>query len=145
MSIYNDTKPADGLPGERITPVMFWPMWVGVADAEQGAGAAKYLDDPKHLATTWPMPCVSVSDPTFLPRNYWRGPTWVNLNWTAVRGLQRCGQTEVAEALRVKTLDLVARTPIIHEYYYPLTGDGLGSKNYGWTAALFIDLIMKPE
>ncbi|MGD0898291.1 MAG: hypothetical protein ABR915_10685 [Thermoguttaceae bacterium] len=60
------------------------------------------------------------------------------------RGRQRTGPGP-GRRRRNKTLDLVARTPVIYEYYNPHTGDGLGSKNYGWTAALYIDLVMKPE
>lgn len=41
-----------------------------------------------------------------------------------------------------KTLDLITRSPILYEYYNPLTGDGLGSPHYGWTSSLYIDLIL---
>ena len=143
LGIYNDVLP-DKSVSDSITPVIFWPMWVGVATPKQAINAVKYLTDPKVFATKWTMPSVAAGDPGFLPRDYWRGPVWINLNWTAVRGLERCGQKAAAAALREKTLDLIARTPVIYEYYDPLTGDGLGSCNYGWSSALYIDLVLKP-
>ena len=143
MGIYNDVS-ADKSISDTITPAIFWPMWAGVATDKQAITATKYLSDPKMFAAKWPMPSVALGDPRFSAQGYWRGPTWVNLNWIAMRGLQRCGQKAAAAALREKTLDLVARTPVLYEYYDPLTGDGLGSRNYGWTAALYIDLILEP-
>ena len=38
----------------------------------------------------------------------------------------------------------MARTPVFYEYYNPINGDGVGSKNYGWTSALYIDLTLDP-
>ena len=143
MGIYNDVS-ADKSVSDTITPAIFWPMWAGIATPKQAITATKYLNDPKMFAARWPMPSVALGDPRFNAQGYWRGPTWVNLNWIAVRGLQRCGQKAAAAALREKTLDLVARTPVLYEYYDPLTGGGLGSRNYGWTAALYIDLILEP-
>jgi glycogen debranching enzyme len=87
---------------------------------------------------------VAQNDPSFTPTNFWRGPVWVNLNWMAVRALQRYGFDAEAADLRARTLSLVARTPTPYEYYNPRTGDGLGSPNYGWTAALYIDLALDP-
>ena len=141
--IYNDVN-ADKTISDSITPAIFWPMWAGVPTDDQVTITAKYLSDPKMFAATWPMPSVALGDPRFRPSEYWRGPTWINLNWIAVRGLQRYGQNRAAAVLREKSLDLIARTPVIYEYYNPLTGDGLGSRNYGWTAALYIDMILEP-
>jgi hypothetical protein len=31
------------------------------------------------------------------------------------------------------------------EYYNPITGTGLGGKNFSWTAALVIDIIMMKD
>jgi putative isomerase len=144
LGVYNDTQKGQGT-SDFITPVIFWPMWTGVATEEQGIGAVKYLGDPKCLAATWPLPSVALSHSTFRPKDYWRGPTWINLNWTAIRGLHRCGLEKEAADLREKTLKLVGRTPVFYEYYDPQTGEGLGSANYGWTAALCIDLILSPD
>lgn len=144
LGVYNDTRKGQG-PSELITPVIFWPLWTGIATEKQASAPMKYVNDPKCLAAAWPLPSVALSAPTFHPKDYWRGPTWINLNWTAIRGLQRYGLKKDADQLRRQTLNLVGRTPVFYEYYDPLTGEGLGSPNYGWTAALCIDLIVSPD
>ncbi len=103
------------------------------------------LKDPDGLATPWPLASAAKKLPSYEPRGYWRGPAWINLNWVAIRGLERYEFKEQAAALREKTLKLVSRTPILYEYYDSQTGDGLGSTHYGWTAALFIDLVLDEE
>ncbi|MFC1609813.1 hypothetical protein ACFL6C_02555 [Myxococcota bacterium] len=84
------------------------------------------------LSTPWPIPSTAPSDSTFDPRCYWRGPSWINLNWLLV---PRLGST-----LRERTLDLVDRSGF-REYYHPLTGEGLGARRFTWTAALVLDLL----
>lgn len=141
--LFNDVL-EDGSISRCLTPVVFWPLWVGVATQEQAAQCLPYLADPKVFASPWPVPSVALDHPAFAADDYWRGPVWINLNWVAIRGLQGYGHDSAAALLREKTLDLIARTPVLHEYYNPTNGAGLGSPHYGWTAALYIDLIMRP-
>jgi putative isomerase len=143
QGLFNDVLEDQSL-STCLTPVIFWPMWTGVAREDQIEAAIASLKDPKVFGSKWPIPSVATSHPAFRARDYWRGPVWINLNWMTIRGLQRYGRREAADALREKTLDLVARTAILHEYYDPTDGSGLGSPHYGWTAALYIDLIMNP-
>ena len=143
VGIYNDVL-ADKSISDAITPAIYWPLWAGVATKKQAVKSAEYVSDPKMFGAKWPMPSVAVGDPRFMARSYWRGPVWINLNWVGIRGLERCGQKAAAAALREKTLDLIARTPVLYEYYDPLSGGGMGSLNYGWTSALYIDLVLEP-
>jgi hypothetical protein len=78
--------------------------------------------------------------PEFERRRYWRGPIWANLNWLLGRGLRQQGFAEQAEALERTTLDLVARSGM-HEYFDPVTGEGLGADDFSWTAAAVIDIL----
>jgi glycogen debranching enzyme len=82
--------------------------------------------------------------PGFSRHQYWRGPVWVNINWGAVLGLRRHGRDDLARALTEETLDLV-REHGFWEYYDPDTGDGLGSEEFSWTAALVLDLLATHE
>jgi putative isomerase len=143
LGIYNDVM-EDGTVSDTMTPAIYWPIWAGVATGKQIANSVKYLDDPKMFGAKWPMPSVALGDPRFTQTEYWRGPTWINLNWIAIRGLERRGQKAAADGLREKTLDLLAHTPVFHEYYNPITGAGLGCPNYGWSAALYVDLTLQP-
>lgn len=142
LGVFNDAL-GDGSVSACLTPVVFWPLWVGLATEQQAKRTAQYLDAPRVFDVKWPLPSVAVEDPAFRPDDYWRGPVWINLNWVAIGGLQRYGDTDAAAVLREKTLDLIARSPILYEYYNPLTGEGLGSPHYGWTSALYIDLVLR--
>ncbi|HEU5060518.1 MAG TPA: hypothetical protein VFU21_28500, partial [Kofleriaceae bacterium] len=73
-------------------------------------------------------------------RRYWRGPTWVNVNWMLVAGLRRAGAASAADRLAGRTLELVERSGF-REYFDPRTGEGCGAEDFAWTAALAIDLL----
>jgi glycogen debranching enzyme len=73
-------------------------------------------------------------------RRYWRGPVWASLNWLLARGLRGHGLTDQAESLNSATLALVERAGM-REYFDPLTGEGLGSDDFSWTAAVALDIL----
>ena len=84
--------------GEGITDTVadLFPLYAGVPDERQ---ARRLVDE--HLAAPdrfgaapdapWAITTVAKSSDAFAPRNYWRGPVWINVNWCFVRGLERCG------------------------------------------------------
>jgi hypothetical protein len=76
----------------------------------------------------------------FDPRNYWRGPVWININWMLSQGLKRSGYTEKADAMKRDMIQLPIRFGF-HEYFDSQTGRGYGSSDFSWTAALFLDLV----
>jgi hypothetical protein len=80
--------------------------------------------------------------PDFDPRRYWRGPVWVNTNWLLSRGLRQHGRAELADAVDERTLRLVERSGF-REYFDPDTGEGYGSDDFSWTAALVLDLLAR--
>jgi glycogen debranching enzyme len=88
---------------------------------------------------------VARSDATFNPDQMWRGPTWVNINYLFVDGLERNGYADLARWLRQRTLDLVMRHGDIFEYYHPETGapPSQAAPTFGWTSAVFIDLAIR--
>ena len=86
------------------------------------------------------MPSVPLDDPEFEPARYWKGPTWINMNWILVECLREHDHLELARELRQQTLALVDRGGL-SEYFSPLTGEGYGAEDFSWTAALAIDLL----
>lgn len=94
----------------------------------QRARLVAELDE--RYAAAWPLPTTAPGAPPFHPRCYWRGPSWVNMNWLLAPAYDR--------GLRERTLELVERSGF-HEYFDPLTGDGLGTDRFTWTAALVLD------
>jgi glycogen debranching enzyme len=86
------------------------------------------------------VPTNDLTSPTFDPRLYWRGPTWVNTNWLLWKGLRRHGYTAEADLVRAGVLEAV-RTAGLYEYFDPFDGTGRGSAAFGWTAALVMDMV----
>jgi len=144
LGVFNDTGP-EGKPSDLITPVIFWPLWTGIATAEQARGVLRYLKDPNQLGTSWPLPSVAAKNAAYRPAEFWRGGTWINLNWVAIRGLQKFGFKSEASELSRKTLELISLTPVLYELYDSRSGAPAGSPNYCWTSALYIDLLLRPD
>ncbi|MGZ5322232.1 MAG: MGH1-like glycoside hydrolase domain-containing protein, partial [Solirubrobacterales bacterium] len=103
----------------------------------------EHLLDSGSYWTEYPPPSVSVAEPAFDPsdwkglftRRYWRGPTWINSAWLVWLGLRRLGYE--AEAARLS--DALCATSIregLREFYEPFTGEGLGAREFGWSALI---------
>jgi hypothetical protein len=87
-----------------------------------------------------PVPSYDRTSPKFDTLRYWRGPTWINVNWLLRRGLLVHGRLDEAEDLRTEMMRLVHRNGHF-EYFHPTTGKGLGAPAFSWTAALSLDLL----
>lgn len=114
-------------------------LWAGVTPPRAAALLA-LLRDPRRYGTTFPVPSVAVDAPGFDANRYWKGPTWINMNWMIVQGLRECAEPAAADELRRRTLDLVDQTGFF-EYFSPITGRGFGAEEFSWTAALVVDLL----
>jgi len=104
-----------------------------------------HLTDERQFWTRYPVPTVAMDDPKYMPGRMWRGPTWVNVNYLLIEGLQRSGYPELARELRRRTLDLINSRDDIYEYYDPLTGENppTAASMFGWSSAVFIDLAIQ--
>ena len=128
-----------------ITPVAagFVPLFAGIPSASQAQQMCRRLDGAHFWpagGAGYPVPTHDRLSPGFAPTRYWRGPVWINVNWLIVRGLQRYRLGGYGDALRTATLELVGYHGL-REYFHPLTGEGLGSDGFSWTAALVLDLL----
>lgn len=134
-----------GKPIEVFTPFNLLPMWTGRLSEAMVARVVQHLTNPAEFWTDWPLPTVSRSDPKFDPLQMWRGPTWVNINYLFVEGLNRVGQHDLAHQLRRRTLDLLMQHRDIYEYYNPLTAERppKAAPVFGWSSAVFIDLAIQ--
>lgn len=86
------------------------------------------------------VPSYDLTAPGFDPGRYWRGPSWSNVGWLVRRGLLHHGEFALAERLGGDLVEIAARTGFA-EYCDPLTGAGHGTRSFGWTAALTVDLL----
>lgn len=123
-----------------------FPLYAGVPDKRQAERLfEETLWSASHFGPSqeapWAVTTMSKSSPAFDPRRYWRGPVWINVNWFLLRGLERAGLAGEAEELREMTLRLVAASGFT-EYYHPSTGEPLGSREFSWSAALTLDLLL---
>jgi hypothetical protein len=91
----------------------------------------------------FPVTSYDRTAPDFDPLRYWRGPVWINVNWLLLRGLRAHGYRDEARALRAAMLELIDRSGC-YEYFDPNTGEGIGTAEFSWTAALALDLLATP-
>lgn len=102
----------------------------------------KHLLNPNEFWLPYPIPSVPKNSPSFssnLTRLLWRGPTWINVNWLIFNALIKKEYYDVARRIKKKTIELVLKSGF-REFYNPITGKGLRSKDYGWST-LVVDMI----
>lgn len=134
--------------GRRIevrTPFNLFPLLTGRLSPAVADRLVAHLSAPTEFWPRYPVPTVALDDPKFDASQMWRGPTWVNVNYLLIEGLARAGYAELAQALRRRTLELVAGQDDIYEYYHPLTGVNppKAASIFGWSAAVYVDLAIQ--
>ncbi|MFV2100958.1 MGH1-like glycoside hydrolase domain-containing protein [Micromonospora sp. LOL_024] len=114
----------------------------GLPARQVEAVLAEATSDRFGLATRMarPLPSHDRTAADFEPLRYWRGPSWMNINWLVRHGLLAHGRDGLAAGLRASMIELVG-TAGCHEYFHPDTGVGLGSPAFSWTAALLLDVL----
>ncbi|HJW90787.1 MAG TPA: trehalase family glycosidase [Anaerolineales bacterium] len=134
--------------GARVdvrTPFNLFPLLTGRLPAEINARLVAHLTDENEFWPRFPVPTVALNDPKYSPEQMWRGPTWVNVNYLLIEGLQRTGYLDLARDLRLRTLELIGQQDDVYEYYHPETGVNppLAASVFGWSSAIFIDLAIQ--
>jgi hypothetical protein len=120
----------------------FAPLFARTADAGQQAIQMRLLDSADFCGNPrlrWRLlPSTSPAEPSFEPRNYWRGPVWPVIDWLLWQSLRQLGHTDRAEEIRRDSLGQIAGSEFA-EYFDPFTGAPLGSRQQSWTAAVTLD------
>jgi len=128
---------------EVETSAGFMPLFGGVASYTQGMELLEYMNSASfckiHENNCFAIPNYDKTKRDFNEKNYWRGPVWININWMLFRGLKRYSFKQKAEHLEKTILELPMRFGF-YEYFDSKYGTGYGTKDFSWTAALFIDL-----
>jgi len=115
------------------TPAAFLTLFAGLPDKEQAEALVHHLMDPEEFWTTFPLPSVSADDPSYDPKGYWRGRSWINLAWFSYQGLKRYGFEDEAKTLARRILKIMAKGPTCNENYDSSTGEPLGAPDFGWS------------
>jgi putative isomerase len=136
-----------GQPVPVLTPFNLFPLITGRLPEKIAKRLVEKLTDPTTFSSPFPVPTVALNDSHYQASQMWRGPTWINVNYLLIEGLQRSGFIKEAKDLRQRTLDLVNHQVDIHEYYNSQTGEPCpkAAPIFGWSAALFIDLALQEK
>jgi putative isomerase len=138
---YCDVYRATGKSTGVLSPASFMPVYVRAASAQRAAAMARMAADTRAFFPG--MPTVSYDNPQYRGDQYWRGPTWLNVAWFALKGLKEYGHAQAAEEIRQTILTWCDRNrDTLWEYYDSRTGKGLGAPQFGWTAAFVIEFIL---
>jgi putative isomerase len=134
--------------GQRVnvrTLFNLYPLLTGRLPPEIAKRLVANLADESQFWTHYPIPSVALDDPKFDPEQMWRGPSWININYLFIEGLERTGYSQLANQLRQRTLDMISQHADIYEYYNPLTGKNppKAAPIFGWSSAVFIDLAIQ--
>ena len=77
---------------------------------------------------------------SFEEKRYWRGPVWINCNWFIHKGLKNKDRF-FSEKIKKKTIQILEKKGFF-EYFSCKNGQPMGAKNFSWSAALYLDLML---
>ena len=121
------------------TWAIFAPLFARIlTQDEAGLLVEKHLTNPKEFLAAYSVPTVSLDEPSFNPNGFWRGPVWMATNWFLFKGLINYGFNERANIIKENSIRLL-ETAGFRERFNPLTGEGIGAKNFTW-GGLVIDM-----
>jgi len=124
------------------------PLWANAATQEQAEAVKNRMMNPEKFYTKVPFQTMSADHPKFDPlKGYWRGPNWLDQSYFGVKSLRNYGYQTEADAATIQILKgpegLLEKGKSIRENYHPITGEGLHAKNFSWSAAHIIMLLME--
>ena len=127
-----------------FSPAGFMPLFVKTASKERAKLCAEKAMSEKYFYPY--MPTVAYCDEKYTSFDYWRGPTWLNVFYFAIAGLENCGFHAESKKLRENFLQLADNEKSgIYEYYDSRTGKGLGAFQFSWSAAFILELILNEK
>ncbi len=124
-----------------LSPASFMPLYIGTASQERAAAMEALAADPKKFYPG--MPTVTYDCPAF-SKDYWRGQTWLNVAFFAVKGLADYGFCKTAGEIREYILSMAYdNLPRgIFENYDSVNRRGLFNNSFSWSAAFLIEFIL---
>lgn len=144
--------PLSGLSGTRTLDDT-WACFAPLLSQQYSKSEAAHLIETELIREDrfwlpFGIPTVRQDSPAFDPEEptwgaewqhpHWRGPIWMNIHWFLVRALRTYGYDDLAADVRLKSLALIEQSGF-REYYHPLTGAGMGARDFTW-GALVIDM-----
>lgn len=138
---YADRNRKNGKFLTVLSPASFMPLYIGTASEERAAAMEALAADPKKFYPG--MPTVTYDCPAF-SKDYWRGQTWLNVAFFAVKGLADYGFCKTAGEIREYILSMAYdNLPRgIFENYDSVNRRGLFNNSFSWSAAFLIEFIL---
>ena len=136
--IYVDIFMDNGAFSEVYSPASFMPLYIGIATKKQAKELSIFAKNHFYPA----MPTVAYDDPKY-SGDYWRGHTWLNVAYFAIKGLKDYGYVELATQMRDTLLSFADKNKDgIYEKYDAITGKGEGCPCFSWSSAFIIEFIL---
>ena len=141
QNTYADRNRKNGKFLTVLSPASFMPLYIGTASQERAAAMETLAADPKKFYPG--MPTVTYDCPAF-SKDYWRGQTWLNVAFFAVKGLADYGFCKTAGEIREYILSMAYdNLPRgIFENYDSVNRRGLFNNSFSWSAAFLIEFIL---
>ena len=138
---YADRNRKNGKFLTVLSPASFMSLYIGTASQERAAAMEALAADPKKFYPG--MPTVTYDCPAF-SKDYWRGQTWLNVAFFAVKGLADYGFCKTAGEIREYILSMAYdNLPRgIFENYDSVNRRGLFNNSFSWSAAFLIEFIL---
>lgn len=132
-----------GLDYKKIkvtTWAIFSPLFAKICTKDEADLLVnEYLLNIRKFKTKFVVPTVSLTEKSFDPKGFWRGPIWMATNWFIYKGLKNYGFEAEAKLILESSLNLLEKSGF-REYYHPKTGEGMGAKQFTW-GGLILDMI----
>lgn len=105
----------------------------------RSAAVAQRIDELSKSAK-YLVPSHDPTDERYDSKRYWRGPSWLIVNYLIADGLRRAGHIELVQRIESSSLELINQSGFA-EYYDPNTGEPCGGSTFTWTAAMVMEFI----
>jgi hypothetical protein len=141
-NIFRDVLVESGRPLSILTPACFLPLLAGVPLSEEKTRTMieRYLLDENRFFGDVPFPSVAYDEPTYEPGKWWRGPTWLPVAWFMLEILAEYGYTDEHRQAAERLYRTAVADGKISELFNSSTGEGMGNRQQGWTAAIILKL-----
>lgn len=140
LQINEDGSDKNLLVNRGKGPEGWIPLWAKMATQEEADSVVKSMVDEKKFDSLIPLGTASQDNPSFNASKYWRGPVWLDQALYGIEAMQNYGYDTDAKRMSKKMFDnaegLMGDGPI-RENYNPLTGEGLHTKNFSWSASAY--------
>ena len=141
QAAYADRNRKTGAFVSVLSPASFMPLTIGTASRERAEAMARLAADRRKFYPG--MPTVTYDCPAY-STDYWRGQTWLNVAFFAIKGLENYGFTGVAGEIREFLLSMAydGLDRGISENYDSINRRGKFNNSFSWSAAFLIELIL---